>query len=173
MQVAGDQCWVYPIDLFFSVSSSMWTAVMALHLVLIHIGMFLTVSSISPGSRLVKSTKTRVGLSRLRFSCITFCGYSCTAYKRGIYSHSRISRVLPEFVRSSNYARMCQASVKQTVDVFAIAVLVEVILTLFVCVVAFIILLLPNHRGARELTNFSQDAKEEQDRKAEIGSNAR
>lgn len=38
VQVAGNVCWVYPIDLFFSVSSSMWTGLMAVHLVLIHTG---------------------------------------------------------------------------------------------------------------------------------------
>lgn len=31
-------CWVYPIDLFFSVSSSAWTSVMAFHLVASHYG---------------------------------------------------------------------------------------------------------------------------------------
>jgi hypothetical protein len=38
VQVGGNQCWVYPIDLFFSVSSSMWTCLMAVHLVLVHTG---------------------------------------------------------------------------------------------------------------------------------------
>lgn len=33
-------CWVYPIDLFFSVSSSAWTAVMAFHLVASHYGVY-------------------------------------------------------------------------------------------------------------------------------------
>lgn len=38
IQVAANSCWIYPIDLFFSASSSAWTSIMAVQLVLVHFG---------------------------------------------------------------------------------------------------------------------------------------
>jgi len=42
LQVTCSLCFLYPFELFFAVSSSLWTAVMAVHLVLLHFGVQLS-----------------------------------------------------------------------------------------------------------------------------------
>jgi hypothetical protein len=67
---------------------------------------------------------------------------------------------------------MCIASIPQPVDVFAVAVISEVVVTMVVCIVAFVILLIPIVMVDKAVT-VSMQKEEEEERKTEIGSNAR
>lgn len=86
--------------------------------------------------------------------------------------------IVRSIVNLLTFLRMCEASVKQDVDVFAVAVLAEVLITMFTCLVAFIILLVPcRGTGGQELDNITQEKKggktERKRRRKEIGNNAR
>jgi len=113
LENALDICWNYPIDLFFSAASSAWTAVMAFHLVF----------------------HMRITNAYLEY----FYAYAVLAFASAI--------TVPIVVVSGGYVKTdppvpgyCNPANKLKLDIFSVAVIVEVVITITICILAFLIL---------------------------------